>query len=110
MFDVWTGDVELTGLMLLLSAVVVLPGQLLLCFRAKRRMVRLLPAVLLGGITMAFILAALLINGWDGLGYVFLAIFSGMLLLACGLGWAIWAACFWRKKGRKANDQLDKPL
>lgn len=100
MFDVWLGDVELTGLVILLSIAAVLPVQLLLCFKAKRRIVRLLPAALLGSVTMAFLLAALLAKGWDAIGYIFLAIFSGMMLLACGAGWAIWAAVrFWRKKG-----------
>ena len=38
-----------------------------------------------------FLLLALCTPRWDGLGYVFLAIFAGIMLAACRIAWGIWA-------------------
>lgn len=50
MFDVWMGDIELTTAVLIFSVVVLLPIQLLLCFRVKSKAIRLLPVVLLSSV------------------------------------------------------------
>ncbi len=91
MFDVWIGDVELTTAVLIFSVVVLLPVQLLLCFKVKSKAIRLLPTILLSILTTIFVIMSVVITGWDGLGYIFLAIFSGIMLLMCGIGWGIWA-------------------
>lgn len=91
MFDVWYGDIETTTLALVLSVFVLLPIQILLCFKVRSKAVRLLPVIALSILTMGFLLIAVVSTGWDGLGYIFLAIFSGIMLLACVIGWAIWA-------------------
>ena len=91
MFDVWIGDTELTTLVLIFSIIVVLPIQLLLCFKVKSRAIRLLPVILLSIPTIIFVMMSVVITGWDGLGYIFLAIFTGFMLLMCGVGWGIWA-------------------
>ena len=78
-----------------------LPVQLLLCFKAKSKAIRLLPVMVLSIATIIFAVMSVAITGWDGLGYVFLAIFTGFMLLMCGMGWGIW----WivkRKKQSKA--------
>ena len=91
MFDIWIGDVELTRCVLIFSLVVLLPLQLLLCFKVKRKGIRLIP------VTLFFVLAAVLamisaaVGGRTGLVYLFLAMFSGFMLLICGAGWGIWA-------------------
>lgn len=89
MFDVWMGDIEVTTLVLHLSIAVFLPIQLLLCFKVKRKMLRLLPVIILSVLTAFFLIMAATATGWDGLGYIFLAIFTGLMLLACGIGWGI---------------------
>ena len=91
MFDVWMGDIELTTAVLIFSIVVLLPIQILLCFKVKSRAIRLLPVILLSIPTIIFVMMSVVITGWDGLGYIFLAIFTGFMLLMCGVGWGIWA-------------------
>ena len=91
MFDVWMGDLEFTTVILLFSVVVLLPVQLLLCFKAKRIAIRLLPVIVLTILTIIFTVMSIAITGWKGLGYILLAIFTGFMLLMCGIGWGIWA-------------------
>lgn len=91
MFDVWMGDIELTTVVLIFSIVVLLPVQLLLCFKVKSKAIRLLPVILLSIATLFFIVMAITIPGWNGLGYVFLAIFTGFMVFMCGVAWGIWA-------------------
>lgn len=81
-----------------LSIAVFLPIQLLLCFKAKRRMIRLLPVIILSVLTVFFLVMAVTATGWDGIGYIFLAIFISFMLLACGIGWGIWAIIRFVKK------------
>lgn len=90
MFDVYLGDTNLTVLMIIVSAVLFLPVQLLLCFRAKRRTLRLLPIIILFITAAVFILMTLPATGWTGLYYILFAIYAAMALFMCGLGWAIW--------------------
>ena len=90
MFDIWNGNIELTSLVLVFSIVVLLPTQILLCFKVKSS-VRLLPVIVLSILTICFAIMSIVISGWDGLGYIFLAIFSGFMLLMCGIGWGVWA-------------------
>ena len=91
MFDIWTGDIELTRAVLIFSIIVFLPIQLLLCIRVKSKVIRLLPIILLSILVLIFIFMSITIQGWDGLGYVFLAIFTGFMMLICGVAWGIWA-------------------
>ncbi len=102
MFDVWLGDIELTTLTLIFSVLVLLPGQLLLCFKVRSVVIRLLPIILLLIPTILFIMMSVTATGWDTLGYLFLAIFAGFMLFTCGVGWAIWgvAKLIKRKKQR----------
>ena len=89
--DIWMGDIELTTAVLVFSIIVLLPIQLLLCFRIKSKVIRLLPIILLSIPTLIFIFMSTTTQGWDGLGYVFLAIFTGFMMLNCGVAWGIWA-------------------
>ena len=102
MFDVWMGDIELTTAVLIFSVAVLLPSQLLLCFKVKSRAIRLLPVLLLSIPTIIFVVMSVAITGWDGIGYLFLAIFTGFMMLMCGVGWGIWAISKLIKK-KKAN-------
>ena len=93
MFDVWMGDVEITTFTLIFSIVVLLPVQLLLCFKVKSKVIRLLPVVIFFILTIISIVMSVTTagSGWDGLGYIFLVIFTGFMMLMCGVGWGIWA-------------------
>ncbi|MBE6563866.1 MAG: hypothetical protein E7655_01130 [Ruminococcaceae bacterium] len=73
--------------------------QLWLCFRVRGKILRLLPVLLLAILTVAFLILALLFDGWDSVGFVFLAIGTAILLLVCGIGWAVWRIV--RKKREK---------
>lgn len=72
--------------------------QLLLCFKVKSRLVRLLPVCLLSAAAAFQLLMACLSGGMAVLGFEVMAVFSGLLLLACGAGWLIWAAATRRKR------------
>ena len=85
MFDVWMG-VELTTFVLIFSAAVLLPIQFLLCFKVKKKAIRLFPIVVLFILMFIFVVMAVAVDGWDSLGYLFLAIFTGLMLIACGMG------------------------
>ena len=98
MFDVWLGEMELTTLTLLLSVFLLLPLQLLLCFKVRSRLLRPLPVILCSLLVGTFLLLALYTPGWDGLGYIFLALFAGFMLTSCGIGWLIWAILRKKKK------------
>ena len=91
MFDIWVGDLDLTSLILIFSAVILLPGQLLLCFKVKSRILRLLPLAVLSVTTAVLVIMAKAVNGWDGLGYLIIAIFTGSMALVCVVSWIIWA-------------------
>ncbi len=103
MFDVWLGDIELTTFTLIFSIVVILPVQLLLCFKVKNKVIRLLPALLLAIPAVCFLGMSFAATGWDGLGYLFLSIFVGFLLAMCGVGWGIWGIVKLREKTRPQN-------
>lgn len=109
MFDIWWGDIELTTLTLIVSIVVLLPIQLLLCFKVKSRTVRLLPVIILSLLTAAFIILYFLNAGLEGLVCIFLAIFSGFMLFMCGLGWGIWAISN-KIKTKRINDNSNFDL
>lgn len=103
MFDIWMGDMEITTVVLILSIAVLLPGQLLLCFKVKRRAIRLLPVILLAIPTSLCVVMAIVTSGWGSIGYLLLAILAGFMLLVCGLAWAIWAAAKLVRKKRENN-------
>ena len=100
MFDIWIGDMNLTVLILVFSFVVVLPVQLLLCFKVKSRTLRCLPMAMF----LLLAVAAFILNGatpgWDGMGYLFGAIYAGIMLFLCGVGWCVWALVGGLKKKR----------
>ncbi len=97
MFDLWLGDIELTTLSLIFS-VLLLPLQLLLCFKCKHKLLRLLPVMLLVLPTVCFLILSATVKGWESLGYLLLAVLTGLMLLVCGLGWGIYGIARWIKR------------
>ena len=89
--DVWWGGVNLTVLLPVLFAPLLLSLQLWLCFKVKSLFARLLPVGLFAVAGGWSCILALTIPGWDSLGYTILAIADGFVLFVCGLGWGVWA-------------------
>ena len=96
----WIRDIEVTTLIAITSVLVVLPIQLLLCFKVKPIFLRLLPSILLTGTTILLFAMMATSRDWDAIGYAVLGVFSGVLLIFSGIGWGIWAIvrCIKKKK------------
>lgn len=100
MGDMWIRDIEITSLIAISSVLVVLPIQLLLCFKVKSVFLRLLPSILLTATTILLFTMMTTSRDWDAIGYAVLGVFSGVLLIFSGIGWGIWAIvrCIRKKK------------
>lgn len=90
MMDIHAGSVNLGEVFLFLLIPLCFIIQLILCFRVKQLIIRLAPAALFAVITALLFIAALASSGWDGIGYLILAIWFAALLGACLLPWAIY--------------------
>lgn len=104
MFGVRIGAGFIT-VVLIFSAVIFLITQLLLCFKVKRRIIRLLPVIVLSALTMICIAMSIRITSLDGLLYILLAVFTSFMLLICGIGWGIWAITRFVTK-KRGNSKL----
>ena len=84
--------------LLIFLLVSVCAAQLLLCFKAKRLVLRLLPTVLSALAAMICGVMCMLLTGWDVFGWmIFLFCFLIMLGL-CALAWLIWAIIWFIKQ------------
>ena len=93
-----------TDVFVLLAAIIFVLIQALLCFKVKKVIVRLIPAILSLAAIIVFAVLAFVFEGWDRLGYLLLAIFAAILLAVCGLGWGIWSITkLIRKKKENGN-------
>ena len=84
-------EFDYTAVVVLISAIVTLLLQILLCFKSKRIWVKGLPAILFVLSTIVFSICSARIGGWDAFGYLFFAFLSIGLIFVCGIGWVIWA-------------------
>ena len=103
MGDMWIRDIEVTTLIAITSVLVVLPIQLLLCFKVKPVFLRLLPTILLTATTVFLFAMMTTSRDWDAIGYAVLGVFSGVLLIFSGIGWGIWAIVRCIKKKSYGN-------
>ena len=106
MFEIGIGDIELIKAVFVLSVVVLLLIQLLLCFKVKNKVIRLLPAILLSIFTIFFVAMASTATDWENLGYIFPIIFIGVMWLMCGIAWGIWGSIKLIKKKKDNKDNL----
>ena len=90
MFDLWSRDTEIMLLLAVSAICIVMPIQLVLCFRAKRFLIKLLPAILLTVATVTFYAMILVTTDWSAFAYGILAIFSEVLLFFSAIAWGIW--------------------
>lgn len=65
--------------------------QLFLCLKVKKMILRLIPTVVTALSTVVlFVLATMITEGWDAIGYLILAICAGAFFCACVLAWLIY--------------------
>ena len=107
MFDVWIGDIESIMAVLNFTVVVLLLIQLLLCFKVKNKVIRLLPVILLSIFTIFTVAMASTATDWENLGYIFPAIFIGFMWITCGIAWGIWVIIILIKK--KKDNSSNNP-
>lgn len=80
-----------TPLFLAIVTVLMMLLQLLLCFKAKRKMIKCLPIITFAAITAICLALAPFFDGWDFVGIVFIAICAAVVVLACAAVLAIFA-------------------
>lgn len=91
MFDFWIGKINLTALMLVVSVVIILPVQLLLCFKVRSRRLRCMPAVILLLAAAADVVMYIAASGWKRLIFRVGVMYMALMLFTCAAGWIIWA-------------------
>ena len=89
MFDIHANGLDLGTVFLILTPLLLLV-QLLLCFKVKPLIIRLLPVLILAAITALSFIAAQIAGPWDNLGYAAMFSWTASLLIDCGIGWAVW--------------------
>lgn len=77
-------------LTILLRTAVVLPIQLILCFKVKSLRLRLLPVILTAVAAALAIVFMLCSTDWYGFVYLLCALYAVGMTMMAGLGWAIW--------------------
>ena len=90
MVDGWLRDIGLTALVAILSFAIVLPTQILICFKIKDIFVRLLPVLFFLVIALVGWALSCFISGWAAIGYLILACITGFMACICGVGWGVW--------------------
>jgi len=99
MYDFWIGDVNFAPILLIFTFAVLFPVQLILCFRGKTKVVRLLPVMIMAVLTSAAVIAAFVSTGYEIILFIVCAVYFAMMLLVCGAAWGIWIIFqFWRRK------------
>ena len=88
---------DTSTIVVVMAVAVVLAVQLLLCYRAKKLWLKLVPMIILVISTAVFCILSACVNGWDGLGYLFFALLSFGLLVVSGIVFLIWAIARKRK-------------
>lgn len=78
-----------TEIFVLIVSLLLMSVQLLLCFKAKRLWVRLIPFGLFAGVA-AILILGVFFRVYNGLVLFAYATDSGFLALVCACGWAIW--------------------
>lgn len=75
-----------TDVFVLILLIMVAFLQMLICYKTKRLAIRLIPAFVLSTVTFVFAALGIVFDGWDSLGFFFVAFCATMLLLGCGIG------------------------
>ena len=91
MADLFARDTWLVLSIISCAVLIVLPIQLVLCFRAKKLFIKRLPTAVLTVVAIAFYVLAITAKTWIAFIYLIIAVFSGVSLIFCGIAWGIWS-------------------
>lgn len=75
-----------TDVFVLILLIMVAFLQMLICYKAKRLAIWLIPIFVLSTVTFVFAALGIAFDGWDSFGFFFVAFCATMLLLGCGIG------------------------
>lgn len=106
MMDIHAGSLNLGEILMFLVIPLTFVVQLLLCFRVKSLIIRLIPSAIFAVITALLFIGAITAGGWEGIGYLILAVWAAVLLAACLIPWGIYLIC---KLIKKIIAQGDSP-
>ena len=76
-------------LLLIAIGVGIFIVQLLFCLKAERAFFKLLPVLLCLLVGIVFLICTFAVEGWNAVGFLILALYSGIALLVCGAGWIV---------------------
>lgn len=85
-FEFVSGDINWTTVILVITFLVILPLQLWLCKKAKRVIIRLLPAIVFAVTALILALVAYLVGSWEGLFILLLSLYSAFCAVVCMVG------------------------
>ncbi|MBQ2720652.1 MAG: hypothetical protein IJF23_03860 [Clostridia bacterium] len=106
MLDIWVGDTNIAPYIWIFILIILFPCQLALCFKVRKIVIRLLPAVILFILTVSSLIAMATGTGWEVLLYLIYSVYLSIALLVCGIAWATWAIV--RKIRKKEQIKLVK--
>ena len=98
MFDAHIGGINLTGFIIIFSMVVVLPSQILLCFKVNSLFLRLVPIILSILLIMFSVVMYFVSTGWDLLIYILFGIYGVGLAFISAVGWGVSKVIKWKNK------------
>ena len=97
--------IDLSEVVIVLLALLLLALQLLLCFKVKSRLLRLLPVLLCVLAGIFFFVMMFIAEGWDVLGYLLLLLLAAIFAAACVIAWMLWGIAAIIKGKKKAGTQ-----
>lgn len=83
--------IDSTTLVVMIAIILTVSLQILLCCKAKRRLVRWAPIALCAVTAIAFSIVSAYVGGWNGMGYLFFALLFAALAFVAGLTWGLCA-------------------
>lgn len=89
MFDAFARDAGIIAVLGLVG-LIIMALQLVLCFKAKKLIVKLLPSILLVAAVIVFYAMIFIIQDRAAIGFGILAVFAEVLLFFDVIAWVIW--------------------
>ena len=89
MFDAFARDADIIAVLGLVG-LINMALQLVLCFKAKKLIVKLLPSILLVAAVIVFYAMIFIIRDRAAIGFGILAVFTEVLLFFDVIAWVIW--------------------
>lgn len=96
-------DIPVTEIAIIAIFAAVIIVQFLLCFKVKRIVLRLLPTAVLFAATAVFLVLTVITEGLDVIGYLLLTVYTGAMLISCGVVWGVFAIVKLIKRAARAK-------